>query len=217
MIKKAVIFDLDGTLLDTLEDLADSLNYVMEKYSCPVHTIEEVRGFVGNGIRNLVKRAVPAGTPQELAEEMYQCYIRYYKDHCMIKTKPYEGITDMLKSLRGSGIRTAVLSNKADSAVQELTQSMFSGCFDLAMGAKDGIELKPARAMMDIALKELSVTAADAVYVGDSDVDIQFARNSEMDCVSVTWGFRSRSLLIESGASVLADSPAELLECITRM
>ena len=164
-----------------------------------------------------MKRAVPEDTPDDRIEEMYACLLDYYGSHCMIKTRPYPGIPELLHELRQLGYKTAVISNKADAAVRELAEKMFAGCFDYAIGATEGIKLKPDRAMIDIALEKLSICPDEAVYVGDSQVDIQTAENAQMDCISVTWGFRDRNVLIERGASVLADTPEQILEIIKGM
>ena len=254
---RAVIFDMDGTILDTIEDLTDSLNYVMEKFGYPVHTVEEMKTFVGNGMYMMIKRAVPMdiirasqtfkmksesptesnemyasdvsnpkadeihgtepiekGEAETQLQEMYQCFRDYYRNHCNIKTGPYEGITELLKKLRERGIRTAVISNKADEAVKELCDSVFKDCFDYYLGAVDGIKLKPDRDMVDMALDRLGIMPEEAVYVGDSQVDLQTAANADMDCISVTWGFRSREFLIENGARVLVDKPSEIYEFV---
>lgn len=249
---RAVIFDMDGTILDTIEDLTDSLNHVMEKFGYPVHTVEEMKTFVGNGMYMMIKRAVPMDiirvsktfkekcgrTPvsndmraaypeaseinaemfaveaEAQLQEMYRCFRDYYRDHCNIKTGPYEGITELLKELRGNGIKTAVISNKADEAVKELCDSVFKDCFDYYLGAVDGVKLKPDRDMVDMALDHLGITSKEAVYVGDSQVDLQTAANADMDCISVTWGFRSREFLVENGARVLVDKPSEIYELV---
>ncbi len=213
---RAVIFDLDGTILNTIEDLTDSTNHVLAEYGCPEHTLEEVCGYVGDGIRRLIERAVPQGTDAERIEEMYRAFLAYYQDHCMIKTRPYEGIPELLKLLREAGLMTAVVSNKADAAVKELAEQMYPGCFDYAGGARDGVPLKPDPAMVAVALDEMGVSADEAVYVGDSQVDIETARNAHMPCIGVTWGFRGRKVLLGAGAQLLADDAQELGELILR-
>ncbi|MCR5733241.1 MAG: HAD-IA family hydrolase [Lachnospiraceae bacterium] len=213
-MKKAVIFDMDGTILDTIEDLTDSLNHVMREYSFPEHTVSEVKSFVGNGIHRLIVRALPKDTDPVLIEEIYRSFSVYYRAHCQEKTRPYEGIRELLNKLKDSGIRTAVISNKADAAVGALCESMFQGCFDFYMGATDGVKLKPDREMVDIALEKLSVCSADSVYVGDSNVDIETAKNAELDCICVTWGFRTRQALIESGAEILCDTCDDLFSAV---
>ena len=211
---KAVLFDLDGTLLDTIEDLADSLNHILAQYDLPVHTVAEVQQFVGNGIPKLLERAVLPDTPKEQIGEMYRQFLAYYQTHCRIKTKPYPGIPELVDELKRRGLRLGVISNKADPATQELISHFFGGRFVFVLGATEGRKLKPDRAMLDAALAALSLDAGEAVYVGDSQVDIETARNAGMPCVSVTWGFRSRETLLENGASLLADTPEELLRRI---
>ncbi len=213
-MKKAVLFDMDGTILDTLSDLRDSINAVLEMNGFPVHSTDEVRSFVGNGLRKLAERAVPAGTKPGTIEKVYCDLLAYYQAHCMDSTKPYPGIPELLRELRSRGCRTAVISNKADAAVRELDARFFAGCFDGELGARDGVRLKPDREMADIVLAQLGVPAAEAVYVGDSEVDLALAANAGLDCVAVTWGFRERSVLENHGAERLADSPEELLRIL---
>jgi len=211
---KAVLFDLDGTILDTIGDLTDSLNHVLEQFSMKTYSETQTMRMVGNGLRKLIERAVPEDTSAEQTEEMYNCLLEYYGRNCRIKTRPYPGITEMLQAIKMRGIRTAVISNKADSAVKTLAQDLFEGCFDFALGATDEIPLKPDRAMIDIVLGQLSLKTEEAIYVGDSQVDIETARNAGMECISVTWGFRTRADLIEAGAKVLAESPKEILKYV---
>ena len=213
-MKKALIFDMDGTILDTLEDLKDSMNHVLKQYGFPERTTDEIRMFVGNGIRKLVERAAPCQTDSGLIEEMYCAMLSYYREHCQVKTKPYEGIPELLKELKVLGIRTAVVSNKADAAVQTLSKQYFDGLFDVSSGAKDGMKLKPDREMCDSVLSLLKVNAKDAFYVGDSEVDIETAKNAGMDCISVSWGFRSREALSSSGARLVADKPGDVLKYV---
>ncbi|MCR5419641.1 MAG: HAD family hydrolase [Lachnospiraceae bacterium] len=205
---------MDGTILDTIEDLTDSLNYCMEKFSYPLHSVSEMKTFVGNGMRMMVERAAPKDTAPEIKDKIYECFYDYYNDHCRIKTKPYEGIPSLLSELRRKGVLTAVISNKVDSAVASLCNTVFKDCFDEYMGAMDNIPLKPERDMIDRVLEKLKVDIKDAVYVGDSQVDLQTGRNAGMDVIAVTWGFRSRDFLIKNGAKVLADDPLDLLELI---
>ena len=211
---KAVLFDLDGTLLDTIEDLADSLNYILALYELPLHTVAEVKNYVGNGIPKLLERAVSVDTPKEQIGQMYQQFLAYYQAHCMVKTKPYAGIPALLATLKGQGLQMAVISNKADAATQELILHCFGNSFDYVLGATQERKLKPDRAMIDDALNALSIVPSEAIYVGDSQVDIETARNAEIPCISVTWGFRSREQLIESGASMLADTPEDVVKII---
>lgn len=207
---KLAIFDLDGTILDTLEDLADAVNYALGEYGYPLRTIEEVRRFVGNGIRKLIERAVPAGLTQEEISGVHQTFAAYYQEHCADKTRPYEGILSLLERLRAAGCLTAVVSNKADVAVQPLCQHYYEGLFDYAVGERAGIRRKPAPDAVQEVLRRLQVDARDAVYIGDSEVDIQTAANAGLDSIIVTWGFRDRAYLESQGGRQFVDRPEEI-------
>lgn len=206
-----VIFDMDGTILDTLEDLKNCLNYALEKNGFPVRTPEEVRNFVGNGIRKLVERGVPKGAGPKQIDGVFSDFRAYYKLHCTEQTKPYEGITDLLRELRKRGVKTAVVSNKIDFAVQDLVRRYFDGLFDMAVGDRAGMARKPEPDSVYAVLEGLCVGKKDCVYVGDSDVDIDTARNAGIDSIIVTWGFRDREFLKAHGASVFAGQPREVL------
>lgn len=206
------IFDLDGTLLDTLEDLADSTNYIMQQYGYPQRTLTEVRSFVGNGIRKLLERSAPKGTPAEQIDRMFEQFKEYYGVHCADKTKPYDGIMELLANLQTQGVKLAVVSNKADYAVKALCEQYFPGCFDEAVGEREGIARKPAPDTVNEVLKNLQMDKSQAVYIGDSEVDVQTAQNAEMDCIAVDWGFRDREVLQEAGAETIVSTPAELMK-----
>lgn len=205
-----VIFDLDGTLLDTLGDLTDSTNAVLEQYGMPGHTQEQIRSFVGNGIRRLLECAVPGGTSSEQLDLVYRSFRAYYDIHCMDRTKPYPGILSLLGTLKEEGYRIAIVSNKADFAVKKLNQIYFSDLISVAVGEREQIRRKPAPDSVFWAMKELWKLSEDAVlscedkartvYIGDSEVDIQTAQNAGLDCVAVSWGFRTREDLICHGA-----------------
>ncbi len=202
---KLAVFDLDGTILNTLDDLAGSVNYCTKKFNMPERTIDEVRRFVGNGIRKLIERAVPSGTPESLIKEVHEVFNQHYKLHCKDKTKPYGGIEELITSLNSKGIKSAVVSNKADFAVKILCEDFFSGLFIDAVG--EVIENFKKNFNSEI-------TKKDIVYVGDSDVDIQTAKNAEVDCISVDWGFRDDDFLIKNGASKIVSTPKELEKAI---
>lgn len=210
MKKKLVIFDLDGTILDTLQDLADSTNYALVYHGFPERSVDEVRKFVGNGIGNLIKRAVPENTPQDVTDAVLATFKLYYGEHCADTTRPYEGIMPLLSKLKEEGIQTAVVSNKADFAVQELCERYFPGYFDFVVGEREGIRRKPSPDSVNEVLKKLQKTAEESVYVGDSDVDVDTAANAGMDMIGVSWGFRGREFLIEHGAKKIADEPEEI-------
>lgn len=209
---EAVIFDLDGTLLNTLYDLADSVNLALEKYGQPQRTLEEVRSFVGNGLRNLMRQAVPDGEENPIFEDIFAFFVDYYKAHCNVKTAPYEGVLELMKELKGRGIKMAIVSNKVDAGVKELNEIHFAEYIDVAIGEREGIGRKPEPDSVNEALHMLGVEKEHAVYVGDSDVDIQTAKNAEIRCISVSWGFREEAFLMENGAGIMIDRPLKLLE-----
>lgn len=207
-----VIFDLDGTILDTIEDLKDSINYALAENGFKERSISEVRSFVGNGIKMLVKKALPENADEKTIETVFGCFNNYYKEHCMDKTRPYDGIAKLLDKLHERGIRTAVLSNKADFAVKLLCKKYFPDMFDYVAGMRDDVPRKPDPAGIYNVLEAMET--ANAVYIGDSEVDILTAQNSKLDCIAVDWGFRSREELEKSGAKLIASDMDELLECI---
>lgn len=210
--KNTVVFDLDGTLLNTLEDLKNSTNYALTKYGYPQRTLDEIRSFVGNGVRLLMERALPDGANTSDFEEIFDCFKEHYKHHSLDFTKPYEGITEMLRDVKALGYKTAIVSNKLDSAVKELAARFFGDKIDVAIGERDGMMKKPAPDSVFLALKLLGSTADEAVYVGDSDVDVMTAKNAGLDMICVTWGFRDRHLLESMGAEVFADAPSDITE-----
>ena len=205
-----------GTLLNTLEDLCDAVNAALEINGMPKRTLEEVRNFVGNGVRNLMLRAVENGEDNPLFEKAFADFKKYYALHCKDKTVPYRGIIELLEVLQNRGIKMAIVSNKIDSAVKELNNFYFSEYTKTAIGEMEGVARKPAPDTALKALRELGVSADKAIYVGDSDVDIKTARNAGLDCVSVTWGFRDRDFLIENGATRLIDYPLQLLQYLEK-
>lgn len=206
-----IIFDLDGTILDTLEDLADSTNYALEVNGFPTRTIDEVRQFVGNGIAKLIERAVPENTELKKRELVLEAFKKHYKLHCADKTKPYDGTMQALNSLRREGVLTAVVSNKADFAVQSLCKDYFPDLFDYVVGEREGIRRKPYPDSVLEVLEKLQVQKEKALYVGDSEVDIQTAVNAGISIASVGWGFRTEGFLKEHGASNVFNSMEELM------
>lgn len=212
---KAVIFDLDGTLLDTLNDLAASINHALTKFGYPERTLEEVRQFVGNGYKRLVELAIPGGIQNKNFLEVLDEGKSWYSEHCNDTTKPYDGILDTLKSLKNQGIKLAIVSNKPDPQVKVLAKKYFSGLVDqeTSIGENEdlGIKRKPAPDSLLHVLKIFGLEKEEAIYVGDSEVDILTARNAGMDCTSVDWGFRSRDTLVENGATRIISRPEELL------
>ena len=213
MSYQTYIFDLDGTLLDTLGDLAASVNYAMRTHGMPEHSVDEVCRFVGNGVRRLMERAVPGGAAHPAFEAAFATFRRHYMEHSLDTTRPYEGIPEMLQELKRRGKHTAVVSNKFDAATKELCHHFFPDTIDVAVGEHEaeGIRKKPAPDTVLQALSQLGVGQEGAVYVGDSDVDIQTARNSGLPCISVLWGFRDREFLLAQGAETFVSQPSELL------
>lgn len=211
---KLAVFDMDGTILNTLEDLADSTNYALKANGLPERTIDEVRRFVGNGIRLLIERAVPTDTDKELTDKVFDTFKEYYKTHCAVKTRPYDGIKDVLLELRKAGCLTAVVSNKADFAVQDLCKDYFDNLFDFAIGEREGIKKKPAPDSVFEVLSKLNVEKDNAVYIGDSDVDFATSVNAGMDVIMVGWGFRDAEFLREKGVKRIIKQPSEILDII---
>ena len=207
------IFDLDGTLLDTLGDLAASVNFALRTHGMPEHSLDNVRRFVGNGVRKLMERAVPDGADNPLFDETFATFRQYYMAHSLDTTRPYEGIPETLAALKARGCHLAVVSNKMMAATQELCHHFFPDTIEVAIGEDEaaGIRRKPAPDTVFAALKALGVGKEDAVYVGDSDVDIQTARNAGIPCISVLWGFRDRDFLLQNGAETFISTPSELL------
>lgn len=211
---QAVLFDLDGTLLNTLDDLRDAVNAALRSQDLPERSLEEVRNFVGNGIIKLMERAVPEGKDHPAFSEIMDVFRAFYGEHCQDKTSVYPGIQEMLRTLKKNHIKTAVVSNKADFAVQELMPVYFPGLIDTAYGENEaaGIRKKPSPDMVRQALRDLGCETEHTVYVGDSDVDLKTAANAGMDCISVSWGFRGREFLRQHGAGTIIDDPSELPE-----
>lgn len=211
---QTAVFDLDGTLLDTLEDLYLATNHALTLHGLPLRSRDEVRMFVGNGVETLIRRAVPAGTDEKTTLAVLADFKTTYAAICEDHTRPYDGILDMLTALRERGIRVAVVSNKFDAATKQLCKKYFGDLVEVAIGERAGVRKKPAPDTVHEALRELGVTAEGAVYIGDSDVDIRTAENCGMPCISVTWGLRDKDFLIENGAKALVDSPESLLGVI---
>ena len=222
--ERLVIFDLDGTLLDTLEDLHLAINHTLAWAGLPEQGMAETRAYVGNGIRRLIERSVPAATPAEVVDELNAEFDRFYAEHCNDHTAPYPGIPELLERLRGAGVRCAVVSNKTQYAVSDLVRIHFPGAFEAVVGVREGVAKKPAPDMVALALAEMGAGSgsapstegamqaprACAVYVGDSEVDVATANNSGLPCLTVSWGFRSEAQLTEAGATTNCATTAAL-------
>lgn len=205
---KAVIFDLDGTLLNTLGDLHAAVNYALKKNGMPERTIGDVRRFVGNGVAKLIYRSVPEGADPATVLKDFR---GYYGSHCRDLTAPYDGVCNLLTELEKRGIMTAVVSNKLESAVKVLCREYFGDGFAAVVGDVDDRARKPSPDPVMKAVADMGISADETVYVGDSEVDVLTAHNCNMDCIAVTWGFRDKNTLFEAGAKVFADTPEELL------
>lgn len=205
-----VVFDLDGTLLNTLDDLTDSVNFALARQGFPVRTIDEVRRFVGNGIRLLMERAVPENISDDEFDTCFKDFCDYYKAHMEDKTLPYEGINEMLESIKKQGFKTAIVTNKADFAAQDLCRRMFGDNIDVIVGSSESRPNKPAPDGVFYALECLKSDAQNAVFVGDSDVDILTAKNASLPSIGVLWGFRDREVIETAGAKYIVSTVSEL-------
>ena len=206
------IFDLDGTLLNTLNDLAASTNYALRWAGMPEHSVDDVRRFVGNGVKKLMERAIPDGLDNPKFDETYANFRKHYLEHSLDTTKPYSGIPEVLAELKRRGKKLAIVSNKFYAATQELARHFFPETIEVAIGERENIRKKPAPDTVLEAMRQLGVGKEGTVYIGDSDVDIDTARNVGVPCISVLWGFRDRDFLIEHGATHLISKPEELLK-----
>lgn len=211
---KALIFDLDGTLLNTLADLRDCTNFALKKFGFPIRTTEEIRNFVGNGLRMLIRRAVPNAADEATVDAVLAVMKAHYREHYHDGTIPYDGILPFLRKMEKAGFRMAIVSNKADPMVQLLRTLYFDELIPVAVGELDGIPRKPAPDMVRIAMQRLGCTEENTVYIGDSEVDIETAKNAGLPCLSVGWGFREEATLRNAGAETVYHSPAELQETL---
>lgn len=214
-MKKAVLFDLDGTLLDTIDDLAAALNYALEKHGFPTHKREAVLGFVGNGVAKLVALGMGRAQDDPLFSLVFDDFRTYYGRHNTDFTRPYEGIAALLSALRARGIKTAVVSNKYDAAVKALSKQFFGDLIPLAIGESPTVKRKPAPDSLFYALNALGVSPEEAYYVGDSEVDVETAKRAGVECLSVLWGFRSQAELLAAGATRFFDTPEKLGDFLT--
>ncbi|MBQ0020403.1 MAG: HAD-IIIA family hydrolase [Bacteroidales bacterium] len=211
---KAIIFDLDGTLTDTIVDLKESTNYALREMGWPERTLEEIKQFVGNGVRRLMEQATPSNINELEFEECFAIFQEHYIDHCQDHTDLYPGIKELLETLKEKGYKMAIVSNKMQAGVNELQKRFFKGIIDVAIGEKRGVRRKPFPDMVNIALEKLEVKAEETIYVGDSEVDMATARNAGIPCISVLWGFRDRDFLREIGAFQMVETPQDILELV---
>lgn len=214
---KALLFDMDGTLMNTLDDLTDSTNYVLESNNLPKRTKDEVRRFLGHGIKWTIEKSVPLGTSKEIIEKCYKEMLIYYKEHSMIKTAPYEGVKELMKKLHREGYKIAIITNKAEDSAEIITGKFFGNIVDFTIGDNGKTPLKPSPDNINRALKNLNVTKEEAVYIGDSEVDVLTGKNSSMNMIGVLWGFRDKKILIENGAQLFAKNALELEQEIKKL
>lgn len=206
------IFDLDGTLLATLEDLTASTNHALRTFNMPEHSVDDVRRFVGNGIKKLIERAVPEGTANPKFNDVYDVFMEHYLKHSLDTTRPYDGVLDLLAELKRRGKKMAIVSNKYCTATEALCQHFFNDYISVAIGESETVRKKPAPDSVIEALRRLNADPATAVYVGDSEVDLATAHNSGLPCISVLWGFRDKDFLIANGASCFVEKPMQIAE-----
>ncbi|MDY6226461.1 MAG: HAD family hydrolase [Clostridium sp.] len=212
---KVAIFDLDGTLLNTLDDLANACNYALNKFSFPTHEVEEYKKFIGNGIYKLVERAVPNNKKdKETVEKVLEIFSEYYNEHMIEMTKPYEGIITLLDELRVKGIKLAVVSNKKHEFTIEIVNKYFGNRFDVVLGHRENYKEKPDPTSVLEIIKKFNVSKSECIYIGDSNVDVMTARNSGIKCIGVSWGFRGKEELAKAQADYLADNTIELKNII---
>ncbi len=213
---KAIIFDMDGTLLNTIEDITDSANHIMEQFHMPTRTVEEVKHFVGNGAVRLMEQMVPDGQNNPLFKEVLDAYSAYYLEHCNIKTGPYTGILDLLKELKKRGYLMAVVSNKSMDGVKELVKQYFADYITVSVGVTPTLQRKPAPDQCIEAMRLLGVSKEDCIYIGDSEVDHMTAKNTGIPCISCLWGFRTKEELLKAGAegNIFVNEPMEVIGVI---
>lgn len=209
-----IVFDLDGTLIDTLDDLTDSVNFALDKFGFPSRNIDEIRSFVGNGVKRLVYLSVPEGTDEATSEKCLEIFKEHYKGNSKNKTAPYNGIREMLSEVRAAGCKTAVVTNKIQDAAIEIITDFFGDKIDVIIGQVDGVAQKPEPDGVWLALEKLGASRDKAVYIGDSEVDCMTAHNAGLPCIGVTWGFRSRAVLEENNAEFIVDSPEKIADCL---
>lgn len=210
------VFDLDGTLLDTLDDLYLSVNYALKKHGFPERSRDEVRHFIGNGVKKLMERATPDGTDEKTNEVCLKSFREHYLEHMSDNTSPFVGVPSMLEEIKNHGIKIAVVSNKLHEAVKQLCDDYFPYLIDEAIGVSDEKERKPSPINVVKAMKEFSCGTEQTIYIGDSEVDVETAHNASLKCIGVTWGFRDRDVLEKSGCDFIAESTTEVIMAMKR-
>lgn len=213
-MRKLVIFDLDGTLLYTLEDLTDSVNYALELYGYGKRSLDEISSFVGNGVEQLMRQAVPSDLEEQDFEQCYASFKKYYSEHCCEKTRPYDGVEETLKILKSRDVIVGIVSNKFQDAAEDVCEHYFEGLYDIVVGESDKCRRKPAPDGIDMICNKYNVDKEDVLFFGDSEVDIKTAENADVYCVSVLWGFRDRDFLAKNGAKIFISNPLDIADVI---
>lgn len=213
-MRKLLIFDLDGTLLYTLEDLMNSVNYTLEFFGYEKKTLEEVSKHVGNGVEHLIKMSLPENIGDDELEKCYSCFKKHYSQHCCDKSRPYDGIMETLRILKYRGVKIGIVSNKYQDAAEEVCEHYFKGLYDIVVGESETCRKKPAPDGVNLICEKFEVPQNEVLFFGDSEVDIETARNSGVYCVSVLWGYRDRELLTDSGANVFLTNPLDIADII---
>ena len=214
---KGIIFDMDGTILNTIDDVVVSVNYAMRYFNLPEKTIQEVKDGIGRGAINLIEDVVPKETTQEDILKIYEVYQSYYDKHNNDLTAPYDGILELLSTLKEQGYKLAVVSNKYRYLVEALNHDIFKDYFDISMGEMEGVPIKPAPDMIYIALKEMNLSKDEVIFIGDSDVDMMTANHAQIKSIGVTWGYRSKEVLKKHQASYIVDQPIDILNIINEV
>lgn len=213
-MRKLVIFDLDGTLLYTLEDLTNSVNYALELYGYAKRSLEEISTYVGNGVEQLMRQAVPADLDEHDFVRCYQSFKEHYSEHCCEKTRPYDGVMETLKVLKSRDVKIGIVSNKFQDAAEDVCEHYFEGLYDIVVGESDKCRRKPAPDGIDMICNKYNVDKEDVLFFGDSEVDIKTAENADVYCVSVLWGFRDRDFLAKNGAKIFISNPLDIADVI---
>lgn len=213
-MKKLVIFDLDGTLLYTLEDLMNSVNHALKRFGYETKTLEEVSEHVGNGVQHLVRMMLPESVSDDDFKAYYECFKEHYSEHCCDKTHPYDGIMETLRLLRCRDVKVGILSNKFQSAAEEVCKHYFDGLYDIVVGESETCKRKPAPDGINMICDKFEMSKEDVLFFGDSEVDIKTAENADIYCVSVLWGYREREFLAENNAKVFISNPLDIIDII---
>ncbi|MDE6968140.1 MAG: HAD family hydrolase [Clostridia bacterium] len=214
---KNIVFDMDGTILNTIDDLYNSVNYALGQFGYPLRSKQEVLSFVGNGVKLLIERALPKGYTKEEFDSCFTCFMEYYNKHKNDNTAPYDGIIELMDILKKKGYNMSVVSNKFDAGVKELAENLFNGYLPVAIGESEKVAPKPNPSGVWYALELMGANKEDSVYIGDSEVDFETAKNSGLEFIAVTWGFRPRKLHEDLGAKYIAEKPLDIVEILEKL